>query len=172
MMHLNENRPEQALEYLRKLEILVPQHSQVHYNLALTYFRLGQTAEGQQAMAKFEKLKLKEREEWLKHNRAYQIRLQAADALAKKDAGESIRLYEQIVKDGVAEPEDLRALADAYSIAGNRNEALHWYEETLKVAPYNREVIAGAARTAKALGKTQTAEMHEARLKLLDQPCD
>ena len=171
VMHLNENHPEKAKEYLMQLKKVAPDYSQLYYNLGLANFRLGNEPEGREAMSRFEELKRKEREEWERHNDAHKIRLQAEDAFQSKNAKESVRLYSQLASSGLAETKDLIALARSYATLQENTKALEWFEKALKVSPYNKEALAGAAQAANAAGKKDIAQLYTARHQLLTQPC-
>ncbi|HEY4490672.1 MAG TPA: hypothetical protein VI958_01685, partial [Acidobacteriota bacterium] len=107
IMHLNENKLEKAREYLLLLEKLASEHAEVYYNLALLFAREGKQPEADRALKRFQELKIKEQQEWNRHNEAHRTRLEAK----QKKSKEAILLYSKLVDDGLAENADLLALA-------------------------------------------------------------
>jgi tetratricopeptide (TPR) repeat protein len=171
LMHMNENRLQEAKDYLARLETLAPEHLQVHYNLGLVNFRLGLEEEGRKAMERFQELKEKELADWARHNDAFRLRLQAEDAFRRKEIEESIRLYSQISAMELAEPEDLAALGASHTMLQKYAQALEFYEMALKAAPVHRDALEGASRAAEALGKTDLVRLYSRRLELISKPC-
>jgi tetratricopeptide (TPR) repeat protein len=170
-MYMNENELDRAKEYLIQLQNTAPDHLQVHYNLGLLYFRLGEEEAGKKAMARFQQLKQKELEDWTRHNHGFKIRMEAKDAMSKKNAEESIRLYSQLVTEKLAETEDWLALANAYVLLKEHKKALDAYLGALKISPYNREALAGAAQSSSALRQKDEAELYNHRFELISKPC-
>ena len=171
IIHSNENNLNRAKEYFSMLEKLAPDQSEIYYNLALVNLRLGLESEGSKAMARFQELKEKERIEWLKHNGAHKIRIEARDAVENRSTNEAIRLYTQLTSGNLAQPADWIGLANAYVAAGKHNEAFKSFEKALQHSPYNQEALSGAARTAKTIGNNSSADLYSARFKMLTEPC-
>ncbi|MGH9857107.1 MAG: tetratricopeptide repeat protein, partial [Acidobacteriota bacterium] len=170
MMHANENDLNRAKEYFSRLEKLAPDQSEIYYNLALVNLRLGLEQEGTKAMARFEELKKKERKEWLRQNGAHRIRIEARNALEKRNTNEAIRLYLELVTANLAEATDWIGLGNAYIAAGKQKEAFQAFEKALELSAYNQQALAGAAKAA-ATENNPSADLYSNRLKILTREC-
>ncbi len=171
VMYVRENELEKAKDYLLRLEELAPDHAQVHYNLGMVYMREGRSVEGQAEMARFQELKAKEAEDFDKHNKAHAKRVEAKDAVDAGEPEKAVPIYLNLIKEAVAEIDDLVELGRAYMKAGNSKEAFAWFERTIEVDPYNRDAHEGLAQAAEALARRELAERSRERFELLSATC-
>ena len=80
-------------------------------------------------------------------------------------------IYLYLIKEALAEIEDLVELGRAYMKAGNPTEAFAWFERTIDVDPYNKDAHEGLAQAAEALGRQEIAERSRERFELLSATC-
>jgi tetratricopeptide (TPR) repeat protein len=172
ILHSNENDLNRAKEYFSIVEKLAPDQSEIYYNLALVNLRLGLEQEGTKAMARFQELKKKEQEDWLNHNNAHRIRIDARNAVQNRNTNQAILLYSQLTTGSLAETADWIGLGNAYQVAGKQKDAFQAFEKALEHSPYNPDALTGAAKTAKALGNTQIADLYMERIRLLTAGCN
>jgi tetratricopeptide (TPR) repeat protein len=118
-------------------------------------------------MKRFRDLKAREDEEFLRHNRAHFLRLEAEEAVAAGETARAIEIYSGIVADGVKELRDYLALAAAWLRLGDGAKAFAWYESVLQTEPYNREALEGLAQSAGMIDRNEVAERSRQRLDLL-----
>lgn len=171
-MYLRENDLDAALGVFEHLESLVPNASQVHYNLAMIHRRRGDEDRAKSETARFRELKEKEDEEWNRQNDLHRDRLRAEEALDKGDLSEAERLGQQLVESGAAQVEDFRLLAKALSELGRHDEARRLIERGLLVYPYDRALLAVGLTEAEATGDDAAAVLYRDRLALLDPRCE
>jgi tetratricopeptide (TPR) repeat protein len=171
-MHVRENKLEEARAYFERLKTLAPRHAQVHYNLGLIYLQQGKQAEGRSEMARFRRLKAEEDEEWLKHNRAYRRRLAAEEAVSAGEPEKAIELYRSLVSEGTAEVPDLVELGGVHMSVEQYADAYSWFDNALRLSPYDRDALSGMAGASEALAKEDVVARCRARLELLTSPCE
>ena len=167
LMSLRKNELGKSKEYFQELARLAPKRSEVHYNLGLIHLREGSVGDAQAAMQQFRDLKAREDEEFLRHNRAHFLRLEAEEAVAAGEMARAIESYTGIVADGVGELADYLAVAAAWLRLGDGVKAFAWYESVLKALPYDREALEGLARAAERIHRNEVAERCRERLELL-----
>lgn len=171
VMSLREGRTDQAEEYFLRVARLFPDHPQVHYNLGQIYLRQGKQQEGQAAMTRFQEIKAREDENWLRHNRSHALRLEAEEALSREDAAGAVEAYSKIIANGTAQLEDYVAIGQACLEAGQHSQAFTWFEKILETEPYERDALQGLARAAQTLGREEAARQARERVELLSSPC-
>jgi tetratricopeptide (TPR) repeat protein len=167
LMSLRRNELGRSEGYLQELTRLAPNRSDVHYSLGLIHLREGKEGDAQAAMKRFRDLKALEHEEFLKHNRAHYLRLEAEEAVAAGEMARAIEIYSGIVADGVKELSDYLALAAAWLRLGDGANAFAWYESVLLTQPYDREALEGMARAAEVIQRNEVADRCRQRLELL-----
>jgi tetratricopeptide (TPR) repeat protein len=167
LMSLHRNELERSKGYFQQLARLAPNRSDVRYNLGLIHLRQGSEGDAQDAMKRFRDLKAREDEEFLRHNRAHFLRLEAEEAVAAGETARAIEIYSGIVADGVKELRDYLALAAAWLRLGDGAKAFAWYESVLQTEPYNREALEGLAQSAGMIDRNEVAERSRQRLDLL-----
>ncbi|MCP3958872.1 MAG: tetratricopeptide repeat protein [bacterium] len=167
LMSLRENELEKSKTYLQGVARLAPNRSEVHYNLGQIHLREGSVGDAQAAIERFRDLKAREDEEFLRHNRAHFLRLEAEQAVAAGETARAIEIYTGFVADGLGEPADYLAVAAAFLRLGDGANAFAWYESVLEAEPYDREALEGLARAAERIQRDEVAERCRERLKLL-----
>jgi tetratricopeptide (TPR) repeat protein len=170
-IHLREGRPEHAEHYLREVVRLRPSHTQAHYNLAQSLLRQGLAEEGAAALAAFDALDAREREEWERQNRAHRWRIEAEDALATDRPDAALEALRRIEAEGLAGVDDRLRIGEALLGSGRGAEALSEFTRIVAEAPFHREALEGTVRAATLLGLEEPAAGARQRLELLATPC-
>lgn len=153
-MYLRDGALDEALAVFEHLAELVPNASQVRYNLSLVLARRGDAERAAEAMERFRALKRAEDERWERENAIEQLRMRRDQAEAPK---ERRALAEAVLEAGGRETADLLALGEALIALGLDEAARPYLEEALEKSPYQADLL-------KALGR-------EDELALLQPDC-
>ena len=167
VMYLNENKLDKAKDCFLKVQRLAPNHVQVNYNLALLYGREGNQAAAATVLSRFQELKADERKDWEKHNAAYRTKIDARDALANARYDQAISLYAALKNQGLAEEDDLLALAKAQQQKGDFRAAYATMESLLRTNPYKREAIEQAVAIGNHTGNQEMTQSYREKLQIL-----
>jgi superkiller protein 3 len=170
-MHLADGELEKARLRFEHLETLVPQASQVHYNLSMVYAREGKAAEAARERARFQELRREEEGEWNRQNELHRTRVAMKDALASGDLARAVELGEALRGSGGAEAEDYTSLAEALERLGRLEEASRTLDASLSANPYHAPSLEASLRVAEAEGDSARAEVFRGKLALLSLPC-
>lgn len=170
VMYVREDRLEEAKEHFLHLKELAPDHTEVYYNLGLIYMREGNVEEGQVAMARFQELKAEEAESFTRNKHAVTRRQEAKDLIAAGDRDKAIVVYTDLMKEGLAELQDVLALCNVYLSLGHYSPASSCFGNVLEVSPYNEEALVGMVEAAQGLGNEPIAQQCRERLELLSSP--
>jgi tetratricopeptide (TPR) repeat protein len=95
------------------------------------------------------------------------MRLEAEALQKQQKMDEAIRLYSNIERDGLAEPADLLALAQAYRAQRNMQGAYNTLERLLQISPYHQQAVAEMVKVANDLGKKEVVALNRERLEWL-----
>jgi tetratricopeptide (TPR) repeat protein len=170
VMYVRENRLDEAKKCFLHLKELAPDHTEVYYNLGLIYMREGNVEEGQAAMARFQELKAEEAEKFNRNKHAVTQRQEAKDLIAAGERDKAILVYTELMKEGLADLQDVLSLCNLYLSLGHYTPASSCFQNVLQVSPYHKEALAGLAEAAQGLGNEQVARQCRDRLELLTPP--
>jgi tetratricopeptide (TPR) repeat protein len=132
--------------------------------------REGNVEEGQAAMARFQELKAKEAEKFTRNKHAVTQRQEAKDLIAAGERDKAILVYTELMKEGLADLQDVLTLCNLYLSLGHYTPASSCFQNVLAVSPYHKDALAGLAEAAQGLGNEQVSRQCRDRLELLTPP--
>ncbi len=172
--HLRSGRADVARRALADLAAGNPNHAAI---LTAFHAALRQTGDGDadEVLARLQAVKAAEAAAWERANTAETQRREARDAVAAGDPGEALRLL-QAVLEGRSEssPEfaaDLAELGGVLEVLGRHDEALSFLRRSLGMRPFDPGTLSVAARVARAVGESETADRYAARALLVAPDC-
>jgi tetratricopeptide (TPR) repeat protein len=170
-MYLADGELEKARIRFEHLKTLVPDASQVHYNLAMLYAREGRPEEAARERMLFQERRREEDLEWNRQNELHRARVAMKDALAAGDPHQAARLGRTLVDSGRAETQDFIDLAESLERSGRLEEAERTLAAVLAVDPYHGPSLEASLGLAEAAGDVAASRRLRERLALLSLPC-
>jgi Tfp pilus assembly protein PilF len=172
-MNLSENRLDKARAYLLQLEKIAPDQSEVYYNLALLFGREGKQAEADRALKRFQELKVKEQQEWEKHNEAHRTQLKAKDLAEQNKIKEALDMYSKLMNSELEQNADLLAVAQLYLASAQYQKGEEVLQRLLHKSPADAEALTLMVSVAEKMGAQEVAREYRKRLALMspDQLC-
>ncbi len=176
-VELREGRIERAVAELGGLAEQAPDHPAILTTLYAALRRAGNVAAAQAALSRLQAVKAADTEAWERANALERERERAREAASAGDLAEVVRRWEAVLKDRALTPEpgpasrelaaDLRGLGTALEKLGRHREALSALDRSLFYRPLDPETLAMAARVARTAGRTEDAERHASRARLV-----
>ena len=152
--YVNMDRNADAIEPLKKSIAIRPTVA-AYVNLGVAYFGLHRFADEAAAYEEAIKLDPKEYVTW---GNLAEARYYAGAKSAAMDAyHRAIELAEEELKVNAHDPDVLSNLANYYSVAGQREEALFYLQQALQYGHNDKEILVDAASVYNHLGETGLA---------------
>ncbi len=158
------NRPEAALDALRRLAAEDPHHAAVLTALHAA-LRLAGDSAAEAVLSRLEAVKAADAAAWEQANAAERRRREARAALASGDPEAARRLQQTVL----AGPADWSRLGRALHALGRRSEALDAWRRSLALRPFDPETLRLAAD---AETEPEASARHRARAALATPDCD
>ena len=131
---VREDETEEGILYILDFLKIYPEFAQAHNDLAVLYYRTGNSLK---ALAHHEKaLKLDPR------NNTYRKNLADFYFVELEWVGEAVHLYSDIVKDNPNDTEALNALGTIHLQLGRKEKARKFFNKTLQIDGANQEALA------------------------------
>ncbi len=173
---LREGRATEALELLRRLAALRPDHAAILAALHTALRQAGDPA-ADEALRRLDAVKAAEAAAWERANAQARLRRRAREALERGEFQVAADAWEELL-DGTELAEDDQGASDhaglgrALTGLGQGREALAAFEASLALRPFDPAALEAATSAAGAAGASDAPDRYAARAALAAADCD